>query len=160
MKVLVGLVIVLGVLLAACGGGNGDAPSNGGEEDVLPAEFKNPESAIKKLFEYVDREQWDLQYAPLLEEHKERCSFDLFNNLAEENVGSAVGRVKVKSVEEVREVDEWQGFRNVVAITVVLEGSRGGEKTEKADTFYLVKRSEFYYWLLPNASMERCERAG
>ena len=153
------LVVLMGAAMVtlvstACGDDGGEGALIPEPSHELPEEFQEPESAIRKLFEYVDKKQWDLEYAALVQQHQDACPIAAFNTRQSDN--AFIGRINVKKVENIRNLVEWQWYSDAVALTVTLDFKRGDHSVETAATFHLIEREGFYRWGMTDDALQEC----
>ena len=149
MKSMKGIVSVIALALAV------GAAACGGAGKVAADPFAEPDTALREVVAYLDRGDTDRMWATMAREHQARCPYDRFNALWEEQGG--LGRVRVKSVDEVREVGAWEGFEDVTAVTYTYELAVGDEKTEVADTMHLARQGGLYRWVMTPPKLAACE---
>jgi len=174
MKGLISALALAALLASACGGDSNDThsqptasssidsntpPGASTSIDALTVDFTEPDSAVKKMVEYQNTEQWDLAYSALVQEHRDECPFEVFEQLKEQAAKSKPGRIAVTSVGQVRQLQEWQGFRDVAAVTLVITVTMGTEALDYDDTFHLVHRDGYYYWTTEDEFLSQCSAA-
>lgn len=140
MKHLAGIALAF-VLLTACGGGGGD-----GDKPGLDG---SPESAIKDLFEMVDKEQWGREWENLHPEQQKFISRAKFIECAEASDLPSLDSVKVLEVyDEPTDIPGTGLSADSKAVTVELKLSRGLLKNETRDTFHLIDVDGRWRWVV------------
>ena len=134
---------VVAFFTLGCSGNGGDGP---GETAGIKG---SPESAVKELFEMIDKQQWGRHWESIHPEQQKFIPKAKFVECAEASDLPRIDSVKVLEVyDEPTDIPGTGLSADSKALTVELKVSQGLLKNESRDTFHLIAVDGRWRWIV------------